>query len=78
MNFDAWIVLLYAVCYFVFGLKGAARFVNNRMENVFQNPKTKWLRYVCIAIFALVFAFIEFARLILMAILWLLRMIFRR
>ena len=68
MNAGTIVLLLFVVCYFAFGIKGATQFVDNRMNNLFQDPSKKWLRYVLIAIAAIIFAYIEFARLLLRAV----------
>lgn len=66
---EAVFVLLYVFCYFVFGISGAKRFVDNKLAALFQAPEKRWLRYVAIGIAAFVFAFIEFARFIILGFL---------
>ena len=63
------LVLFYVFCYFVFGIKGARRFVDNKFGASFQTPEKRWERYAAIAIAALGFAYIEFGRLLILGIL---------
>ncbi len=77
ISFGTIIVIFFVFCYFAFGLKGAAQYVDNNMSNLFQDPKKRWLRYVLIAVAAFIFAFVEFARRILMGIIKLLQIITR-
>lgn len=74
-SFGTIIFIIFVFCYFIFGIKGATRFVDNNMSKLLCDPKKCWLRYVLIAIAALLFAYIEFARLIILAILKLVRII---
>lgn len=61
------VVGIYAFAYFTFGLRGARNFVDNKLANYVQGKKP-WVRTVWIAVAALFFAYIEFARLILLGI----------
>ncbi len=63
------VFVTFIFCYFVFGLKGAKRFVDDKLSSLFQEPEKRWLRYVLIAVAALFFAFIELARLFILLIL---------
>lgn len=75
ISFGTILIVFFVFCYFAFGLKGAARFVDNNMSKWFQKTQKRWLRYVLIAIAALIFAYIEFARRIILGILKLLQII---
>ena len=69
ISFEIVVIAFYIFCYFVFGLKGATRFVDNKISKLMEFSNKRWLRYLLIAIIALVFAFFEFARLLIIGIL---------
>ncbi len=75
ITFSTVIVGLYIFCYFAFGIRGAAGFVDSHMSKLFEAPEKRWVRYVLIAIAALIFAYIEFAKLIIKGIIKLLQLI---
>lgn len=60
------IAVCYVFCYFAFGLKGAAGFIDRKMGKLLQDTQKYWLRYLLIPIIALFFAFIECTRIILL------------
>lgn len=66
---------LYIFCYFAFGLRGAAGFVDGHMSQLFEAPEKRWVRYVLIAIAALIFAYIEFAKIVIKGIIKLLQFV---
>lgn len=71
------LIIVFVVCYFVFGLTGAARFADNKLGKFFSDPKRKWMKVVFIILGAFVFAYIEFARIIIMGIIKLVQFIIR-
>ncbi len=75
ITFNTVIVGLYIFCYFAFGLRGAANFVDNHLSQFCETPEKRWVRYVLIAIAALLFAYIEFAKIVIKGIIKLLQII---
>lgn len=61
---DNWFSLIlvgsFVVCYFIFGIPQANRIVNNRMGALCQDTKKIWLKYLLIALFALVLGYAYF------------------
>lgn len=74
-TFGLIVIAVYVVCYFSFGLKGARRFINNKLPELAQNPEKSTQRKVATALLALVFAYIEFARIVIVGIIKVVRFI---
>lgn len=71
------VILLFLICYFSIGLKGARRFVDNsKMGAALQAPQKRGLRYILIAVFSVLFAVIGFAQLVVLLVLKIIRMFF--
>lgn len=62
------LIIVFVFCYFAFGLIGAARFADNKLGRFFSDPKKTWMKVVFIILGAFVFAYIEFARIIITGI----------
>ena len=56
---------------------GAARFADNKLGRFFSDPKKTWMKVVFIILGAFVFAYIEFARIIITGIIKLVQLLIK-